>query len=407
MEKKMKTIDVVYRKDLYPRFEPDQQAIQRYADSIEYLPPIKVNQDNILIDGFHRWKAHQVAKVEEIKTEVIETGSDKELKRLAYKMNSNHGLQLKNDEKKIYAVEMIEECSVEELALVLSVSADTIATWTKTKRDSLKDERNRKILNDYLHAWTTQEMLAEKYGLTKKAISDIVNNLCNNTDFRETTQTFKPILYNIWNTPKQDNARKYFGAFPEVFMENLLHYHTEPFDIVYDPFGGGGTTVDVCKRMLRRYYVSDRIIAPAREEDIRQHDIANGLPEDLQKPKLVFLDPPYWKQAEGKYSTDAEDLSNMTLEDFNSSMHSLLQAIDKRKIDKIAIVIQPTQFKNNFVWTDHIFDFAAMIPKYKVSMRYILPYSSEQYNAQIVNAAKEANQCLGLNRDLVVFEREC
>ena len=50
---------------------------------------------------------------------------------------------------------------------------------------------------------------------------------------------FKPLLYNIWNTPKQDNDRKHFGAFPVVFMENLLYYHTDPSDIVYDPFGGG------------------------------------------------------------------------------------------------------------------------------------------------------------------------
>ena len=30
------------------------------------------------------------------------------------------------------------------------------------------------------------------------------------------------------------------------------------FDIVLDPFAGGGATIDVCKKRLRRYCVSDR-----------------------------------------------------------------------------------------------------------------------------------------------------
>ena len=218
-------------------------------------------------------------------------------------------------------------------------------------------------------------------------------------------QEFKPLLYNIWNVSKQDNDRKHFGAFPEVFMENLLHYHTEPLDIVFDPFGGGGTTVDVCKRMFRRYYVSDRKVIPGRESEIKELDINDGMPSDLPKPKLVFLDPPYWLQAENMYSTDKEDLGNMTLEDFNQSMAELLKAVSDRKIDKVAIVIQPTQYKNKFDWTDHIFDFDKMLPKYKIEMRYILPYSTQQYSAQMVEKAKELNKCLGTNRDLVIWHR--
>jgi ParB-like chromosome segregation protein Spo0J len=100
---KIKTTDLVFRDDLYPRLEPNQAQIQKYSDSIEFLPAIKINQNNILIDGFHRWKAHQLAGVEEISYEVIETESEKELKKLAYQLNSNHGLQLSNDEKRIYA----------------------------------------------------------------------------------------------------------------------------------------------------------------------------------------------------------------------------------------------------------------------------------------------------------------
>jgi len=129
--------DVIFREDLYPRFEPNQQAIQKYSDAIEYLPPIKVNQDNILIDGFHRWKGHQLAKVEIIKIEVIETISEKELKKLAYELNSNHGIQLTNEEKKRFAIDYTAEYSINEIAKIVSVSERTVREWTERKRKEI------------------------------------------------------------------------------------------------------------------------------------------------------------------------------------------------------------------------------------------------------------------------------
>lgn len=396
--------DIVFRQDLYPRFEPDQAAIQRYSDSVEFLPPIQVNQHNILIDGFHRWKAFQLAGETTIPCEIVETASEAELKRLAYQLNSHHGMQLTDKEKQAFAREMYGLMSTEDLARCLSVSTSAIYTWTKEQAKAAKEARDRRIIELYLRAWNTQGAVAEAVGVTQKTVSNAVDSSKNST-LGNFTKTFSPLLYNIWNLPKQDNARAHFGAFPELFMQNLIRYHTEPLDIVFDPFGGGGTTVDVCKAMFRRYYVSDRLVTPGREADIRQHDIADGLPDDLPKPALAFLDPPYWKQAEGQYSKDAADLGNMSLADFNASMQSLLDALARRQVPRIAIVIQPTQYKAAWQWTDHIFDFHAMLAdRYRIAMRYILPYSTQQYNAQMVDAAKETGHCLCLNRDLVIWE---
>lgn len=400
---KIKTQDIIYREDLYPRFEPDQATIQKYSESIEYLPPIKINQNNILIDGFHRWKAILLAGETEILYEIIETSSEKELKRLAYQLNSNHGLQLGNDEKKRYAQEMFGEMTAKELSIILGVSEKSISRWTETQSKALKEERNRKVVELYLKAWNTQESIADILGVTHKTVSNIIEN-GKKGQMSIFTKNFQPIIYNIWQKLKQDNDRKHFGAFPEMYMENLLHYHTKPLDIVYDPFGGGGTTVDVCKRMFRRYYVSDRKVVPGREQDIKEWDIKNGLPKDLHKPDLVFLDPPYWLQGEGKYSEDAEDLGNMDLESFNKSMRDLLKLIEQKKITRIAAVIQPTQYKNDWKWTDHVFGFDKMLTKYDIEMRYILPYSTSQYIPQMVIKAKENNKCLSLYRDLVVWK---
>lgn len=402
MIKELLVTEVVYRDDLYPRFKPHQNLIEKYSDSLEFLPPIKVNQANILIDGFHRWKAHQLKNADKIKAEVIETESEKELRRLAYMHNSAHGLSLSNEEKRSYAQEMIGAMNVEELCAVLSVSKSTINDWTKTQRENIIKRRNEKILSLYLKC-CTQQQIAEALEVPQRTVSDILSGL---TDSGETAKNFEPFLYNVWNLQKQDNNNgSHFGSFPLAFMKNLLYYHTDIFDIVYDPFAGGGTTVDACQEMTRRYCCSDRNVRPGREEDIKQWDITNGLPDDLPKPDLVFLDPPYWKQAAGKYSDSPEDLGNMALEDFNSSMERLFSELAGRKVERIAVVVQPTQYSNDgHKWQDHIFDFHSMLLKnYEIEMRYILPYSTQQYNAQQVETMKAAKKALGLNRDLVVW----
>jgi len=399
--------NVEFRDDLYPRFEPEQSLIQKYADSIEHLPAIEVNQDNILIDGYHRWKAHQLVEKEKIKAKTTKTESEKELKKLAYQRNSHHGKQLESNEKKEYAQEMIGQMEVKSLAKLLGVGKTTIKRWTKSQRKAQKQQRNRKITNLYLKAWNSQESIADILGVSKKTISNVINS-CKKAQMDDFTQNFEPYLYNIWKQKNQDNNNEdHFGSFPLTYMKNLLYYHTEPLDIIFDPFAGGGTTVDTCKEMFRRYYCTDRKVRAGREKEIKKHDIKEGLPDNLPKPDLTFLDPPYWKQAEGKYSNSEDDLGNMKLNEFYESIQKLFNQLVDRGSKKIALVIQPTQYANDFNFEDHVMKFNQMLSnKYEIEMRYILPYSTQQYNAQMVERAKEKKECLALHRDLIIWSRD-
>lgn len=63
---------------------------------------------------------------------------------------------------------------------------------------------------------------------------------------------WSPPLYDMWTADRNRNETKHFGNTPVEFVDNLLYTFTEPFDIVIDPFGGGGSTIDVCKKRLRR-----------------------------------------------------------------------------------------------------------------------------------------------------------
>jgi len=212
-------------------------------------------------------------------------------------------------------------------------------------------------------------------------------------------------IYNIWNLGKLESEEDFFGIFPSVFMENLLHYHTEKNDLIYDPFAGSGTTIDVCRKTNRRFYCSDLVVHPGRK-DIEKWNVQNGLPKDLKKPDLVFLDPPYWIQAKDKYSKSSDDLANMPLDEFYNIFNNFLKLLINWKVKKIAIVIAPTQYSNiNHEFEDHIFKFHEILSaNYRIEMRYILPYSTEQYNGTQVEIMKKEKKAINLIRDLVIWD---
>jgi len=76
----------------------------------------------------------------------------------------------------------------------------------------------------------------------------------------------------------------------------------------------------------------------------------------------VYLDPPYWKQAEGQYSPDPTDLANMPLEAFTETLAELIkQYAEKLKRGRasahIALLLQPTQWNApDHRYTDHMLD---------------------------------------------------
>lgn len=221
--------------------------------------------------------------------------------------------------------------------------------------------------------------------------------------------TFQPTIFNVWNQQRNDNNVEHFGNVPMIFTENLLHYYTKPFDVVYDPFAGGGPTIVACEKWFRKYYCSDRVPKEIMPE-IKKWEIKNGLPRNLPNNiKLIFLDPPYWNQAKNKYSEDRDDLANMPLDKFYDTLTKFVKECKKKlaKDGKIALIIGASQWPNkDYERVDLAVDLIKMFEKIGlvVEQRMICPYSTEQYNGTQVNIAKEKKICLNLYRDLVVFK---
>lgn len=218
---------------------------------------------------------------------------------------------------------------------------------------------------------------------------------------------FDPPLYNIWKQKDKDHESSYFGTGPLQWIDNLLYMYTKPFDIVVDPFAGGGPMIDICQKRSRRYYVSDRKPVSGREHEIRQYDLTDGLPKvpHWKDVKLVYLDPPYWKQAEGMYSTDPTDLANMDLDQFHDTLENIIKGFAGKLSDAyIALIIQPTQWKApERQFTHHMAEMIRRV-KSEIDLCLSVPYEASQYTPQMVNWAKENRTVLVLTREIIVWK---
>ena len=434
----IKVSDVVFRDDLYPRIEPNPQTVQKYAEDLEVLPAIEVNQNNELIDGWHRWTAHKKKEAETILAIVTETESDAHLLELAIERNAKHGFQLSLKDKRKMAQKIYSQTDIdkrvrkrEHLADILSVTVRTVENWIKDIDRDAKEERDVLAYEMWL-ACHTQEEIAEATGVSRKQqetllrsfetfqfcaklgqqsqIEDQIERLdaieAENRSDANHESDFSIPIYNIWRKQSKTNEVAHFGNSEATWVDNLLYLYTKPFDVVADPFGGGGSTIDVCKKRLRRYLVSDRKPIVEREAEIRKHDIADGplKPPQWKDVSLVYLDPPYWRQAEGEYSKDAEDLANMPIGQFNEMLSGLIKQYAKKLNNAhIALIIQPTQWRaDNKETVDHIADMIRAVDLPLVA-RYSAPYSTEQCTPQMVEWAKANKACLVLSREIVVW----
>ena len=419
--------DVVFRQDLYPRIDTSPQTVQKYAEDLSVLPPIEVNQHTILIDGWHRWTAHRKERAETIPCIITETVSEAQLFQLAVERNATHGVQLSRDDKVRYAKKMLDGVSLsdwssrcEQVARVVSASPATVKRWVSRQKKDQEAERKKKAAELWLACYT-QDEIAAAAGMPRKSAGDLFKNLGETEQLSNFAQIFRAQphheadpnfvqpLYNVWKLQHSTNRAKHFGQSEATWLDNLLYLYTEPLDVVFDPFAGGGSTIDVCKRRLRRYYVSDLTPIPEREHEIRLHDITTGLPKvpRWNEVKLVYLDPPYWKQAEGQYSDRPEDLANMSFDRFQETLGDLVSDLASRLQSgaHIALIIQPTQWNTDAEHTfmDHVADLFRRV-SLPVSQRIQVPYESQQCTPQMVEWAKAHRQCLVLSREIVVWE---
>ena len=254
----------------------------------------------------------------------------------------------------------------------------------------------------------SQREIAESISVDQKTVSNWLGEMAALPKFLEPPSSRQH--FDIWQfqaADKDSGAQSYFGALPPQVIENLLWFYTEPGETVVDLFAGSGTTIDVAKAMGRRVWASDiRGNHYSPHLPVHKHDVTTGWPDDApRKADLVLLDPPYWKQASGKYSSEPGELAEMDIKQFMEAWAGVVDAASKHAT-RIAYIISPTQNDDGSV-VDHA---AAMMPPFwdagwHIERRIIVPYSTQQATGQQVTWARENKRMLKLYRDLVVMTR--
>lgn len=400
--------DVVFREDLYPRLETIPELVQEYAEHLEQLPPIELNQRNELIDGWHRWTAHRKVGAETIKFFCTETKSDAELRELAAKRNSAHGHQMSQEDKRAwvrrqYAIAPERERNARmkrHWAELLSVGERTVDRWLEDADRNARESRDRRIVEAWL-ACGTQDEIAENESVAKSVVHEVCsdfatwrkteNSLRNAAEFVDyDAEGSDRRLYDVWlEKDRNFEARR---------IDNLLYAYTQPFDIVIDPFGRGAT-INICKKRLRRYWASSRKPAVELESEVRRHDLlSDGLPPipRWQDAKLLYLDPP-------------QELR--LLESFAEKMAGVVNAFARKlKPDAvIALVLEPRMERDaegRRKYTDHL---PAMVrlAGLPIIMRILCVRDPRECTTpEMVEWARQNREVLPITRDIVIWRVE-
>lgn len=408
---KVRIDDVQYIKELYPRLEVDDETVKRYRTAIDNLPPILISNDYILIDGYHRLVAHQVEGRDYIEAEFLNVGKDKVLIESA-KRNATHGKQLTYEEKKRLARRMYEEnhdnLTQEDIGEILAVSNTTVSKWCSDINDKKRKEKREKATKlylDYLN-YPTQEGVAKALNIRQPTIANYIKSLRNQIYNNAPPDSLQ--LYNVWKFHQCDPqyGMEYPGRIPGQVIENLVYYYTEPFDLVVDPMAGGGTTVDVCKAMYRRYAAFD--VNPIEEKSInKRNTIEDGIPLPDTCSSLVFIDPPYWNLMDEHYHS--QSISNLSYNEWLEALNKLGKEAHRvlKKGGVCALLIMASEDETgDKKFRDAPLDSANLFRDYfDIIQRVSVPLSTEVKSARDVNFAKENKKILSINRDLILFKK--
>jgi hypothetical protein len=417
--------------DIYPRDEVDQEQVNLYRYNLQELPPIIVSKDDYyLIDGMHRLQAHEIegktiikAILQDLDGQSLEDKKFEILKQAIF-TNSRHGKQLRDKEKKRLVRELWKFREQWDFELVFGVTGKTIRNWTADFRQQEKQDRNQKILDLYLQCLTYEE-IGEKIDLDRTNVSRILNGYEKDgkvqngilSILHNDLETQKPESFQItdeWRFPKRDprfGTEGYPGSITGQVLENFLYYFSKPFDVVVDPMAGGGTTLDVCKSMYRKYLGYDLHPLKSRP-DIQFNDVRKGYPAKAKNCDLIYLDPPYWHTM--KYKEDSSD--QISKEEFLSFVEIMANhSFDTVKKGGIVgficeDVVKPVYkiYKGN---PDDemlsVIDLGQIFQRtgFELEWRISVPLPIGQYNGAKTDLAKEKKVMLHVVRDLLIWRR--
>ena len=209
---------------------------------------------------------------------------------------------------------------------------------------------------------------------------------------------------NVWTEHEQTPHLDFPGSTEPRWVDNLLYFYTQPFDIVIDPFAGSGSTIEVCKKRLRRYWVSNSRPIPERAHEIRLWDVTEGLPplHNWRDVRLVYLIRHTGSKSRASIHRTPRTWPICPTWTLRSNWRASSMALGRSSRPfHIALIIQPTHwYAPEHAYTDHAWDMATRV-QLPLARRIACPRDTPRYT-DYLKWAMENREMLALNREIVI-----
>lgn len=292
MTERVNISDLRLDNSTWPRNALDEEAIERYRDCLEVLPPIVVDKETMtVLDGWHRVEAHKREGVNTVAVE-FETCAPHLFRARAYALNAKHGLPIDNETRDQIIVELAQgkdgydPMAEEKIAEMMGISQGRVSQVIRSLLGAnifLKDKaKTREVVRLYLSGMS-QEKVGEIFGVSQRHISTIIREYTKRKDLiaehLKTRGHLKSVLSYTDRGPWGDT--KYPGNTSGYLLIDLIDYY-QPKSIL-DPMEGSGTTGDVAFDMGDIPYTG--------------LDLRSGFDMVADEPEgeydLIFWHPPY------------------------------------------------------------------------------------------------------------------
>lgn len=460
--------DVEFDSKIYPRIKPSSTVIEEYADALlggETFPPIVLEQGtNRLLDGYHRWKAHERlvsqpelngdrSRFENIPVEYHTIPDGIPAKLYAAKLSSRHGHRITSSEVEALAREICQsdpDFSDAVIAEYVGRSRRTVNNYVRDIKARRQEQQRAIILRLSMLGWTQQE-IAGVVGVHQDTVSESLRKMAelpksvksildSGIPHLEVAERFNLPLQTVWaiDLDGRDDAQRldrlgikiqpydvwqfakchdlfgsqHPGRIPGQLVAHVLYFFTQPGDLVIDPMAGSGTTPDVCLAMGRKCYAYD-IDDRHERVDIIPHNIAvDGWPERAKKANLVFWDPPYFEKMdstnigqdgyiEGSISKLGRDGYLAFFAGRLAELHGLVKPGARLAFLMSDWDDDTGEREGIFVW-----DYADLIRRagWRLTRHIQVPLSTQQVHPDTVNRFRATRRLARLERYLLIAE---
>lgn len=405
---------------------------------------IIVNQDNIILDGHHRYRFCLELDIPITEKNIDIRHFDDKLKEIDYVFSTNLERRQYNTFQRCQAGYNFKPYFEEEAKKRMSQGGkgglDFQPPLNRT-RDSIADKVG---VNSQTY-WYSQSILEKNYSNPenyteeetqtyaakyKQLIAELVNDRKGIESSYDKIQKWDELIelereknkpkedpeileslgitakpYDVWNIAGLDDrfGIKHPGNIPAEIVFNTLYFFTKQGDLVVDPMAGGGVVGDVCKIMRRECKMYD--IQPVRE-DIQKWDITIEELSD-KNPDLVFWDPPYFKKMEADYGETS--ISALTKDEYIKIFSNSAKKFHKDGVKKIAFLMSDYDDEYNDRPQDNIFihDYIREFEKANWRVLRIIqcPLSTQQVRPSTAKNYLENRKLARISRNLVMFGR--